>query len=56
MSDKVVDISQQRSEKNFKNKAEKQQKLKERFEKALPSDNRNSKQKLLDIFKNKKKK
>lgn len=51
MNDKVVDISQQRASKSHQKKEERQQNLKERFEKALPSDSRSSKQKLLDIFK-----
>lgn len=55
MVDNIVNIGDKRAEKNHDIKEERQQKLKKRFESALPSDSRSPKKKLLDIFKNKKK-
>ncbi|GGK81869.1 hypothetical protein [Amphritea balenae] len=53
MSDKVVDISSKRDQNRHKRKEKRMDEMKGRFEKALPTEENDPKQKLLNIFKKK---
>lgn len=55
MSDKIIDISEQRAKKDLKRKEENIESMRDRFEKALPLKEKNSQKSLLNIFKRKKK-
>lgn len=56
MSDKIVDISSKRDEARHKRKEKRLDDMKGRFEKALPTEEQDSKKKLLKMFKKKPKK
>jgi len=53
MGDNVVDISSKRDQVRHKRKEQRLDKIKDRFEKALPTEEKDPKQKLLNIFKKK---
>lgn len=54
MGDNVVDISSRKEQHKHKRKEEKFTALQKRFEKALPTEEKDPKAKLLNIFKKKK--
>ncbi len=56
MSDKIVDISSRRDDVRHKRKEQRLDNMKDRFEKALPTEENDPKQKLLNIFRKKPKK
>lgn len=56
MSDNVVDINSKRDDLRHKRKEKQLSEMKDKFEKALPTEERDPKQKLLNIFKKKPKK
>ena len=56
MSDKVVDISSKRDDARHKRKEKRLDNMKDRFEKAMPTEEQDPKKKLLKIFKKKPKK
>lgn len=56
MSDNVVDISSKRDKARHKRKEQRLDDMKGRFEKAMPTEEKDPKQKLLNIFKKKPKK
>ncbi len=53
MSDKIVDINSKRDDQRYKRKEQQLNKLKNRFEKALPTEEHDPKKKLLNLFKKK---
>lgn len=53
MGDNVVDISSKRDQARHKRKEKRLDNMKDRFEKALPTEEKDPKQKLLNIFKKK---
>lgn len=56
MSEKVVNINSKRDDLRHKRKEKRLSEMKDKFEKALPTEERDPKQKLLNIFKKKPKK
>ncbi|WP_271270316.1 hypothetical protein [Aliamphritea hakodatensis] len=54
MSDKVVDISSRRDDARHKRKEQRMDQMKDRFEKAMPTEETDPKKKLLNIFTKKK--
>ncbi len=54
MSDKVVDFNSKRDEARHKRKEQRMDNMKDRFEKAMPTEETDSKKKLLNMFKKKK--
>lgn len=56
MTDKIVDISSRRDDVRHKRKEKRLDNMKDRFEKALPTEEHDPKQKLLNIFRKKPKK
>lgn len=56
MSDKVVDINSKRDDVRHKRKEKQLMDMKNKFEKALPTEEHDPKKKLLSLFKNKPKK
>ncbi|MBN0988675.1 MULTISPECIES: hypothetical protein [Amphritea] len=53
MSDNVVDINSKRDDLRHKRKEKQLNELKSKFEKALPTEEQDPKQKLLSLFKKK---
>lgn len=56
MSDNIVDINSKRDDLRHKRKEKRLSDMKNKFEKALPTEEHDPKQKLLNIFKQKPKK
>ena len=56
MSDKVIDISSKRDNARHKRKEKRLDNMKDRVEKAMPTEEQDPKKKLLNIFKKKPKK
>ncbi len=53
MTDKVVSLDASREKHKFKKKEQKLEKIQQQFEKALPTEERDPKKKLLNLFKKK---
>ncbi|WP_372836580.1 hypothetical protein [Pontibacterium sp.] len=51
MSDNVIDLNSKRDEARHRRKERNLDKMQERFENALPTEEKDSKKKLLNIFK-----
>lgn len=56
MSEKIVDIRSRQHDADHKRKEQRLDKMKNRFEKALPTETHDPKEKLLNIFRKKPKK
>ncbi|WP_296060228.1 hypothetical protein [uncultured Amphritea sp.] len=56
MNDKIVDINSKRDDVRHKRKEKQLNELKNKFEKALPTEEHDPKKKLLNLFKKKPKK